>query len=627
MKKEDLIKLKQKISELSEEEQKLRNLYLRKISSGEMYGPMVGYASIDRPWLKYYDDKSIDALINYKEVNLSMYETLYRYAKDHPDEIAIEYLGREITYYELLNNIDMVANSLKAINVCENEIVPIILPNCPEARYLIYACSKIGAIPNPIMPTISEVDFENILKKAKCNQVFMMDSILEKYQALLEENKISKNSIITISPLRSSSGLYKCLYMLNNGKDNYADFLAKGKYTSAKVVKRSASDIALIEQTGGTTGLTSKGVIITNKNVYASNYQLENGGFDFEPGDTILDILLPSISYGAAFEHLTLCNGIKNYMIPILVKKQINKYISKYKPNHIMMGPLHFEFIVKSKKNRQWQFIKNIVSGGDSMSIELEKSANKRLKENNVSVCLEQGYGESECFGACACNHSQFVKNGSVGIPHLLTTIAIFSYNENNEDFTEEYELSYGQKGEICINSPVVMQGYLDNSEDTNLVLKKHSDGTTWLHTGDIGYIDESGYIHITERIKELIFRNGFKVSPKKINNKLLEKYSSIIDTSVVLGVPDKIERNVPIIFIKFKDPTFECFLNDIEEYVNDNFKGLESVREIVVLNDIARTSSGKIDKKQIKKDYLERSSQKNNKNLILEKIKRIIRY
>ena len=187
--------------------------------------------------------------------------------------------------------------------------------------------------------------------------------------------------------------------------------------------------------------------------------------------------------------------------------------------------------------------------------------------------------------------------------------------------------MSYGQKGEICINSPVVMQGYLDNSEDTNLVLKKHSDGTTWLHTGDIGYIDESGYIHITERIKELIFRNGFKVSPKKINNKLLEKYSSIIDTSVVLGVPDKIERNVPIIFIKFKDPTFECFLNDIEEYVNDNFKGLESVREIVVLNDIARTSSGKIDKKQIKKDYLERSSQKNNKNLILEKIKRIIRY
>ena len=164
MKKEDLIKLKEKISELSEHEKKLRDLYLRDISIGKIYGPMTGYASIDRPWLKYYNDKSIDALVNYQSEDKSMYEALSEYANGHLNEIAMEYLGNEITYKEFMNQIDCVASSLKAINTQVDEIVPIMLPNCPEARYLIYACSKIGAIPNPIMPTINPEDFKNIME-------------------------------------------------------------------------------------------------------------------------------------------------------------------------------------------------------------------------------------------------------------------------------------------------------------------------------------------------------------------------------------------------------------------------------------------------------------------------------
>ena len=125
MKKEDLIKLKEKISKLSDEEKKLRDLYLRKISSGELYGPMTGYPSIDKPWLKYFDDTSIEALLKYEDKNISMYEQLYNYGINHLDDVILEYLGSEFTYRELLNNIDKTAAFLMSLGISNNEIIPI----------------------------------------------------------------------------------------------------------------------------------------------------------------------------------------------------------------------------------------------------------------------------------------------------------------------------------------------------------------------------------------------------------------------------------------------------------------------------------------------------------------------
>lgn len=614
----DLKELKEKISKLSKKEMTERNKYLRMISDGSIQGPFVGYSDIDKPWLKYYDETTVNKITDFDAKNESMYQTLKKYANSHQDQVAFEYLGKEVTYLELMEETDKVANSLVASGVKKYEKVPIILPNMPETRYLIYACSKIGAIPNPIMPTVSDIDLNTIVINTECKHIFLMDGMLKEKTKVLEENKIDINNAIEINPLRSSGGLFSVIYSLfkKNGNRKYDNFIKNGYGCDAQEENLKATDIALIEQTGGTTALTTKGVMITNANVLASNYQLENGEFNFDEGDSLLDILIPSISYGAAFEHLTLCNGIKNYMIPVLVKEQIAKYISKYKPNHIMMGPIHFECICKDKRKRNWNFIKNIVSGGDSMSLTLEHNSNQKLQENQVMVNLEQGYGESECFGAAACNHNKFVKNGSVGIPHLLTNIAVFEYDDSSDDYTTDNELSYGNKGELCISSPVLMKGYLNNPDATERVLKKHSDGKIWLHTGDIGYIDENGYVYITDRIKDLIFRNGFKVSPQKINKMIQEYLGDKLDMVVVLGVPDDVERNVPIVFYKIK-PEFVNETDKIRIYLSKLFKDhlstLEIPKEIVELADIPRTSAGKVDKKVIKQNYI--NSIKNVKN------------
>lgn len=611
MNKEDLLAYKEKLSQLSEVDKKERYRYLKAIADGKVLGPRVGYSSIDMQWLGHFSNTAIDALVEYIEVDESMYQTLCNYAINHVDQVAFEYLGTEITYLEILKNIDKVANALVAIGVEENEIIPIVLPNIPETRYIMYACSKIGAIPNPIMPTISEVDFETVLKNTKCNKVFVMEGLYKKFLNLLNKHNICKSNVVEINPLLSSSGLIKAISLIkgNLGETDYESFIKKGYGVEAKPVLRKASDVALIEQTGGTTALTTKSVLITNGNVLASNYQLENGEFKFKIGDSLLDILLPSISYGAAFEHLTLCNGIKTYMIPTLVKKDISKKISKFKPNHILMGPIHFEYICKDKRKRNWQQIINIVSGGDSMSAKLEDESNKKLKSNKVEVEVEQGYGESECFGACACNHNEFIQKGSVGIPHLLTNISIFECDELNDDYTTEFEVATGECGEICISSPVVMLGYLNNPEATDLVLKKHCDGRIWLHTGDIGYIDENGYIYITDRIKDLIFRNGFKVSPQKINKMIMEKFGEFIESSVVIGIPDEFERNVPVFFYKLKEQYKsydDKFKTDLKKFYFENLSSLETPKDTVNLDEVPRTSVGKIDKKRIKSNYIE---------------------
>ena len=139
MKKEDLIKLKEKISKLSEEEQKLRDLYLKKVSNGDLYGPMLGKASIDKPWLKEYADSDILSEIQ----NRSMYQDLLEYSKNNLDNIAIEYFGNKITYRELINNIELTAASMVKNGIKEKDKVSVSMPYLPETIYTIYALNKI----------------------------------------------------------------------------------------------------------------------------------------------------------------------------------------------------------------------------------------------------------------------------------------------------------------------------------------------------------------------------------------------------------------------------------------------------------------------------------------------------
>ena len=212
MKKEDLIKLKEKISKLSEEEQKLRDLYLKKVSNGDLYGPMLGKASIDKPWLKEYADSDILSEIQ----NRSMYQDLLEYSKNNLDNIAIEYFGNKITYRELINNIELTAASMVKNGIKEKDKVSVSMPYLPETIYTIYALNKIGAVVNMIDPRINSQLITEYVTKANSEYIIIIDKIEKKIEKILPDVNLKK--IVSVSPTLSHGNAI--IRFINNFQNN-----------------------------------------------------------------------------------------------------------------------------------------------------------------------------------------------------------------------------------------------------------------------------------------------------------------------------------------------------------------------------------------------------------------------
>ncbi len=545
MKKEDLKILKEKLSKLNEIEKKERDNYLSKISSGKLHGPQVGYASIDKPWLKYYSSEDINTDIP----QMTCYDYLYSCNSKYLDRIALSYFGRKISFSELFENIDLVAKSLKSFGVKENDIVTISLPNIPEAVYLFYACSKIGAIANMVDPRTSEKGIEEYINEVESKLVIIIDAYFYKVNNLL--NKGVVNKIVAVSPAESLPlGLnlgYKVKdfitklkgtnkkIILNDDVNNWHKFIEKGKNYNGKSKCNYVKNRPLvIEHTGGTTG-NPKGVLLSNENINSVVLQSVLTGIDMKREHTWMDIMPTFIAYGVGMGlHLPLTIGMETILIPQFDAKKFDELILKYKPIHMVGVPSYWGTIINSKKlsKKDLSYIIAPTVGGDAMDTTLEVNANKFLKEHNCKSKITKGYGMTEVTGGVAGTLEKNNEIGSVGCPFVKTVISIFD-PETNE------ELGYNQHGEVCITGPNTMISYFKNEKATSDLLKVHTDGKIWVHSGDIGYMTKDGNLFIVDRLKRMIIRyDGFKIFPSLIEN-VISSHNAI-DSCKVVGINDK---------------------------------------------------------------------------------------
>lgn len=541
---EQLKEYRKKLSMLSEEEKKLRDLYLKKISEGSLQGTMTGFPSLDKPWLKYYTSEQIN-------VNLpktSVYKYLYNQNRKFLGRSALNYYGRKVSFFELFNKIEETAKALKQIGVKENEIVTISMPNTPEAVYLFYAISKIGAIANMVDPRTSSEGIKKYIEEVESKKVIVVDSYYNKVNNLTETGQIDQ--IIVVSPAESLPIGLKLGYktkefiesLKDKSKDNeynektmiWNDFITNGaNYSLNTEVEFISNRPLVIEHTGGTTG-QPKGVILSNENINAVAVQSVLTGIDMQREHNWLDIMPTFIAYGVGMGlHLPLTIGMETILIPQFDPKKFDILIDKYKPIHMVGVPSYWGTIINSKKlsKKDLSYIIAPTVGGDTMDTTLEKESNKFLKEHNCSSKITKGYGMTEVTGGVAGTVDANNEIGSVGIPFVQTNISIF------EPETET-ELGYGQDGEICISGPNTMLGYYNNEQATNQVLKIHSDGRIWVHTGDIGHITQNGNIYVVDRLKRMIIRyDGFKIFPSIIENVLCTHYA--VETCKVVSIPD----------------------------------------------------------------------------------------
>lgn len=555
MTKEDLLELKRKLSELTESEKEERDLYLRQLALGEIQGPLTGYPTIDKPWLKYFDEDILK-----KEMPIAnSYDFIYDINKDNLDKNAINYYNNIITFKNFFENIECVEKAFRDYGIKRGDIVTISLPNMPEAVYIYYALSKIGAISNMIDPRTSKEGIENYINEVSSKLFISIDVIEDKLVDVYNNTKVE--NIILVSPSESLPPLLKKGFKLKellSGKKhriNYVSwhsFFNSGKESKTKLVKEPyvPNTPVLIVHTGGTTGMP-KGVVLSNENINSIAFYGALFPTNLKEEHKWLDIMPPFIAYGIGSGlHFPLSLKMETILIPQFKPEEFDKLILKYKPNHIAGVPVHWNYIINSQrlKNKDLSYLVTCAVGGDSMDIKLEEKATEFLKSHGCEYGIAKGYGMTEVDGSIGRTTNTDNELGTVGIPFCKSSVGIFNPG------TEE-ELGYNQVGEIYMTGPNMMLGYYNNDAETKNIMKKHSDDTTWIHSGDIGYIKENGNIFVVDRIKRIIIRHdGFKIFPHYIEN-IIIKHNGVKQCKVV-GKDDynHVQGKLPVAFIVRQD-------------------------------------------------------------------------
>ena len=485
-----------------------------------------------------------------------MWEAIEKIVEKYPNYTAYIFMGKKTTYKEFAQNVEICARALKAIGIRVGDRITICMPNCPQTVIMFYAVNLVGAVANMVHPLSSEREIEFYIKESKSIAAITLDQFYHKFEAIRENVELSNIIIARIKdelskPIRAG-------YMLTEGRKiekipkdapvtiwNY--FMDQGRHYHWKYrAVRDPRDPAVILYSGGTTGVT-KGILLSNYNFNALGAQIIATNPMFRPGDSMLAVMPMFHGFGLGVSiHSMLMNGGQCVLVPRFTAESYAKLIKKYKCNFIAGVPTLYEALLRQPvmDGVDLSCLKGVFSGGDSLSVELKKRFDKFLYDHNASIQVREGYGTTECVTASCLTPTHVYKEGSIGQPFPDTYYCIVKPG------TQE-ELPYGEEGEICISGPTVMLGYLDHPEETAQTLQVHPDGRTWVHTGDLGTMDDEGFIYFRQRLKRMIVTSGYNVYPSQLEN-ILDAHE-LVQMSCVIGVPDPLKIQKVKAFVMLK--------------------------------------------------------------------------
>ncbi len=565
------------------------------------------------PWKDHLGD--VPFTLDYFEG--TMYEKVEAVAKKYPNYIAFDFMGKSTTYKEFTKSVELCAKSLSMLGIRENDKVTIAMPNCPQAIYMFYAVNLIGAISNMVHPLSSEKELEFYINESESATVVTLDQFYHKFEAI-RANTCAKNIIIA----RIKDALSQPLrwgYMLTEGRkiekipDDapvifWEDFLKFGKTRFFDIkVKRKSDDPATILYSGGTTG-TTKGILLTNKNFNALSQQIIATNPMFRPGDKMLSAMPLFHGFGLGVcIHSMLSEGGRCILVPRFTPESYAKLITKYRCNFIAGVPTLYEALLRLPKfdKADLSSLKGVFSGGDSLSIELKKKLDKFLYDHKAVIQVREGYGTTETVTACCLTPSHMHKEGSIGLPFPDTYIKIVKPGTDKE-------LPYGQEGEILLAGPTVMKEYIKHPEETSQTLRKHNDGLTWVYTGDLGVMDDEGFVFFKGRNKRMIITSGYNVYPAQLEN--IIDACDIVSMSCVIGVPDPYRMQKVKAFIVLKNgvPANEQSKDMIKAYCEKHIAKYAMPREFEFRPELPKTLVGKVAYRKLEEEEVSKHTENN---------------
>ena len=553
--------------------------------------------SASAPWTKYYG--TTPSSLDYP--NKTMYQLLSQTARQHPNNIAYIFQGKKTTYAQFMKRIDAAAKGLYTMGIRKGDRVTICMANTPQALDCFYALNRIGAIPNMIHPLSAAEEIAFYLNFSKSKAILTLAQFSEKVHSI--RHKLEQPVTILVARIADElPAPLNLLYPLaKGGKADrvpgfrdftlWYDMIRMGWDATLPADDGKYDDCGAILYSGGTTG-TTKGIMLSNLNFNALGLQtIAASGFDSIVGMKMLSVMPVFHGFGLGIGiHTALIGGATCILIPQFSVKTYAETLIKQKPNIIPGVPTLFEALLRAEslQGQDLSFLKGIFSGGDSLPQELKKKVDAFLKEHSCTEQIREGYGTTECVTASCLTPKDYARPGSIGVPFpdVYYKIVLPGTTEEAQPNTE---------GEICISGPTVMMGYMDNPEETASTLRRHYDGRIWLHTGDLGHMDQDGFIYFRQRMKRMIISSGYNVYPGQIEN-IIDGHEKVL-LSCVIGVKDQYrgqEVRAYVVPMPGIEPTEEL-KQELLDYCAGKIAKYALPRKIEFRTELPKTLVGKV--------------------------------
>ena len=601
---DELKEYREKLSKLSEEEKKQRDLYLKKLADGTIQGPPTGYPSIDKQWLKYYSDEAIESV---SSKNISLFEHLLEENKNRLNNIAISYFNIKITYKKLFKQIQKTINSFEKMGIKPNDNATLCMPNTPEFIYVFYALNHMGV---NIQLVDAMTKLENINEFLERNNSNIYITYMDNLKELPKFANLDK--ILAISPVESLPFIIKTIINSKN-KITFKDekIILWDKFfkdsNNSKINELDNISGNVVVNTGGTTG-KPKGVVLTNNSINSVVDQYKNSGLLFAPKDTMMFNIPNCLAYGFIISmHLPLSLGMNLQVVPMFNPEEYPELIVKYKPNHIIGIPDWYQQMCNSSKLEKMNcsFIKTAASGGAPMNQELKNNANKWFENHGSKAKIIEGYGMTELSSSAVTNLENVNVAHSVGVPLFNNNVMIYDSETGKEVLT-------GKSGEVLVNGPSMMNGYLNNDKETKKTIQSHYE-SLWVHTDDIGHIDSDGRLFVEGRKKRIIETyTTHKIYSESIEELIMS--NNKVDKCAIISIPD-IEHGkgfLPKAIIQIKSEYYNYANEVIDEIKALCCSSLEEYcvpSDYEIVDNIPFNSNNKIDYPLLEKMELEKST------------------
>lgn len=558
---------------------------------------ITGYPSIDRPQDRFYRKEPIRAI----NAEQTVYELVFNSNKENMSDTALEYMGVVWSFKKLKLETDRAADAFAKIGLKLGDTVLIGVSNAPETVVSLLALNKLGVVSKWFDIRASEKDIEQSANESNCKMLIAFDMLLPKIEPILNNTKLEK--IIVIKPVGALPKLVQIVYSFknkcklpNDSRYIYFDKLIKtGDVRKTPVCAPfDKNRPSIMIQSSGTTG-KPKTIVHSDYSATACVQKIAYSDLPLGRGKSLLAYLPPWIAYalGDAII-LALALGSKVILSPTFDPDKIANYLGKF--TICFTAPICYRYLkdhfneLTAKQKLGLEKIECLVSGGDKITAE-ENAEMERI----LGTVIVNGYGNNEGWGALTCNHTKHNKFGTVGIPKYGETIIAW----NNET---QSELKYGESGEICALTETLFLEYEGKETETNAVKKLHPDGKVWLHTGDLGFVDEEGFVTLNGRARRVIVRRAFKISAYTLEDTICKHPA--VKECVAVEVNDPKEEHVPMVYIVLKEQIddVENAKRSIQEMCVENLKDYEIPKHFQFVDAIPYTSNNKYDFRLLEK-------------------------